>query len=104
MKPNACFINACRGKVCDTNALVEALNNNWIFAAGVDVTDPEPLPSDHPLWNCENAVILPHIGSATFQMRQKMLDIARDNLLCGLYNRDSPNYLTSWHMSAQEQI
>jgi phosphoglycerate dehydrogenase-like enzyme len=64
MKPGALLVNAARGPVVDTHALVRALEEHRIRAA-VDVTDPEPLPEDHPLWNAPNCLITPHIGGST---------------------------------------
>jgi phosphoglycerate dehydrogenase-like enzyme len=61
MKPGALFVNAGRGRTVDTNALLDALTSGRIRAA-LDVTDPEPLPSDHPLWRASNALITPHIA------------------------------------------
>ena len=63
MKPGALFVNAGRGKTVDTDALVEALRSGRIRAA-LDVTDPEPLPSDHPLWHMPNVLITPHVAGA----------------------------------------
>jgi phosphoglycerate dehydrogenase-like enzyme len=60
MKRTAYFINVSRGKLVNTPALVRALKEGWIAGAGLDVTDPEPLPSDHPLWTAGNVVITPH--------------------------------------------
>lgn len=84
MKPSSILINAARGQVVDTDALVTALQEDWIRAAGLDVTDPEPLPPDHTLYSLKNCLITPHIGSATHHTRQKMAAIASENLLAGL--------------------
>jgi glyoxylate reductase len=84
MKPTAILVNVARGPVVDTAALTEALQQQWIYAAAVDVTDPEPLPRGHPLLNCANLTIAPHLGSATVQTRQKMAEISVGNLLRGL--------------------
>ena len=65
MKPSAILVNTARGPIVDTNALVRALNQGWIAGAALDVTDPEPLPIEHPLLLCPNLTIAPHIGSAT---------------------------------------
>ena len=69
MKPTATLVNAARGPVVDTDALVEALAGGTIAAAGLDVTDPEPIPADHPLVALPNCFIVPHIGSATVRTR-----------------------------------
>ena len=93
MKPNAVLVNTSRGPVVDTMALYEALKAGQIFAAGLDVTDPEPLPADHPLYTLDNALIVPHIASASFETRSKMAEMAADNLLAGLAGRLPPNCL-----------
>ncbi len=84
MKPTAFLINVARGPVVDTQALVRALQEGWIAGAGLDVTDPEPLPPDHPLYRLPNCVITPHIGSATHETRKAMARLACENLLRGL--------------------
>jgi glyoxylate reductase len=90
MKPSAILINAARGSMVDTTALVEALQQQKISAAALDVTDPEPLPPDHPLYSLPNCLIVPHIGSATRQTRKKMADLACKNLLAGLRGERLP--------------
>lgn len=87
MKPTAFLINAARGGVVDHAALVEALRVGQIAGAGLDVTEPEPLPRDHPLLGMPNVVIAPHLGSATRQTRHAMARMAVDNLLAGLEGR-----------------
>jgi len=84
MKRTAILINLARGPVVDTAALTEALTQKQIYAAGLDVTDPEPLPRDHPLLRIANVTIAPHLGSATVQTRTKMAEISVENLLLGL--------------------
>ncbi|HUE70528.1 MAG TPA: D-glycerate dehydrogenase [Pirellulaceae bacterium] len=84
MKPTAILVNIARGPVVDTTALTEALQQKRIYAAALDVTDPEPLPRDHPLLELDNVIIAPHLGSATEQTRQKMAEISVENLLLGL--------------------
>lgn len=91
MKPTAVLINTARGAIIDQDALVEALNSGQIGAAGLDVTTPEPLPLDHPLWHAKNVTITPHIGSATRSTRERMADMAVDNLLAGLAGEPLPN-------------
>ncbi len=72
MKPNAVLVNTARGPVVDQQALYHALKEQRIFAAALDVTDPEPLPVDSPLLELDNLIIAPHIASATFQSRDNM--------------------------------
>lgn len=84
MKRTASLINIARGPVVETEALAEALSTKQIYAAGLDVTDPEPLPRDHPLLSLSNVTIAPHLGSATAQTRQKMAEVSVENLLRGL--------------------
>jgi glyoxylate reductase len=90
MKPTSILINVARGPVVDTDALVEALTNRTIYAAGLDVTDPEPLPRGHPLLRLDNVTIAPHLGSATEQTRQRMAEMSIDNLLAGLAGQALP--------------
>jgi phosphoglycerate dehydrogenase-like enzyme len=80
MKPSAYFIAVSRGKLIDTNALTNAMNNSAITAAGLDVTDPEPLPDDHPLRHMDNVVITPHIAGLSEHNRQRSFDLIQDNL------------------------
>ncbi|HZZ72350.1 MAG TPA: D-glycerate dehydrogenase [Pirellulales bacterium] len=84
MKPTAVFINTARGGVVVQSDLVAALRSGQIFAAGLDVTDPEPPDPQDPLLSLPNAIVLPHIASATVQSRDGMAEIAADNLLAGL--------------------
>ncbi len=90
MKPTAILINAARGPVVDTEALVAALNTGEILAAALDVTDPEPLPADHPLVNMDNCIVVPHTASATVQTRDAMATLAARNLLAGLRGEKPP--------------
>jgi lactate dehydrogenase-like 2-hydroxyacid dehydrogenase len=84
MKPGVILINAARGAVVKNQALIAALQSGKIRAAGLDVTDPEPLPPDHILYKLDNCLITPHIGSATYNTRKTMAKIAINNLLAGL--------------------
>jgi len=84
MKPTAVFVNTSRGPVVDQVALAEALRSGKIFAAGLDVTDPEPLPPTHELFALPNCTIVPHIASATTWTRNEMGRICAENLLAGL--------------------
>ena len=90
MKPTARFINVARGKIADTEALYEALRTKQIAYAALDVTDPEPLPGDHPLLTLDNIMITPHIGSATVETRDAMAMLTVDNLLAGLAGNAMP--------------
>ncbi len=90
MKPSAILINMARGPVVQTDALVEALTTGQIAGAGLDVTDPEPLPRDHPLLGMENVIILPHLGSASDRTRYRMLEMTVENLSAGLEGRELP--------------
>ncbi len=83
MKKTAVFINSARGPLVDQTALAEALRTGTIFAAGLDVTDPEPLPPDHELYKLPNCVIAPHIASATVQTRNEMARICAENVIAG---------------------
>ncbi|CAN5389153.1 D-glycerate dehydrogenase [soil metagenome] len=91
MKPSAILVNVARGGVIDHTALVEALREKWIYAAALDVTEPEPLPRDHPLLSMDNVVIAPHLGSATRQTRRNMAQRAVDNLKAGLQGEPLPS-------------
>jgi glyoxylate reductase len=84
MKANAIVVNAARGPVIDPKALFRALSRGEIAGAGLDVTDPEPIPDDDPLLTLENCVIVPHIASASRHTRREMSRIAATNLLNGL--------------------
>jgi glyoxylate reductase len=90
MKPTSILINVSRGPVVDTDALTEALTKRTIYAAGLDVTDPEPLPRGHPLLSLPNVTIAPHLGSATEQTRQRMAEMSLENLLAGLTGKALP--------------
>jgi len=87
MKPTASLINIARGAVVDTAALTEALTARTIRAAALDVTDPEPLPRDHPIFKLDNIIITPHLGSASDQTRHKMAELSVENLFAGLEGR-----------------
>ncbi len=84
MKATAVLVNTARGPIVRTDALRSALADGEIAAAALDVTDPEPLPADHPLLEAPNLLVVPHIGSATHRTRERMADLAVDNLLAAL--------------------
>jgi gluconate 2-dehydrogenase len=94
MKKSAIFINAGRGPVVDEKALIEALQNGEIHAAGLDVFEQEPLPVDSPLLTMPNVVALPHIGSATHETRYNMAATAVDNLIAALGGKVEKTALT----------
>ncbi|HTX91631.1 MAG TPA: NAD(P)-dependent oxidoreductase, partial [Anaerolineales bacterium] len=91
MKPTAVLVNTSRGPVVDQAALYDALSKKQIFAAGLDVTVPEPLPTDSPLLTLENCIVVPHIASASWQTREKMSVMAAENLIAGLKGERLPN-------------
>jgi len=84
MKSTCVFVNTARGPIHHHADLYEALRTGEIFAAGLDVTDPEPINPDDPLLTLPNCVIAPHIGSGTVSSRNGMSEIAADNLLAGI--------------------
>ena len=84
MKSTAVLINTARGGVVDLEALLDALRDRQIAYAALDVTEPEPIPADHPLLNLPNCIVVPHIASASVATRTKMATIAAQNLLAGL--------------------
>ena len=91
MKPTAILINTSRGSLIDPEALFVALRDRRITAAALDVTDPEPLPPDHPLLTLDNLIVTPHISSASIATRKKMAMMAATNLVDGLLGR-VPSY------------
>lgn len=91
MKRSAILINMARGGVVDTDALYEALSTGRICGAGIDVTQPEPLPRNHPLLRLQNLVITPHLGSASDRTRRRMIEMTIENLRAGLAGNPLPN-------------
>jgi glyoxylate reductase len=94
MKPTAYLVNTARGPIVDSEALGRALQAGRIAGAALDVTDPEPLPGDHPLLRAPNLLVLPHLGSATEATRARMADMAVNNLLAGLAGDAMPHAVT----------
>jgi len=90
MRPSAYLVNVSRGAVVVTGDLTRALADGWIAAAGLDVTDPEPLPPDHPLLDLPNSLVVPHIASASTSTRTAMARLAVENLLAGIEDRPLP--------------
>jgi lactate dehydrogenase-like 2-hydroxyacid dehydrogenase len=91
MGPDSYLVNTARGPIVDTAALTDALEQRTIAGAALDVTDPEPLPAEHPLLRAPNLVVAPHLGSASRATRAEMADIAVDNLLAGLSGDRMPH-------------
>jgi glyoxylate reductase len=91
MKRTAVLVNSARGAIVDNLALFEALRDGKIAFAALDVTDPEPIPSSHPLLTLSNIIITPHIASATVATRTKMGLMAAENLIVGLKGQMPPN-------------
>ncbi|HLM09256.1 MAG TPA: D-glycerate dehydrogenase [Thermoleophilaceae bacterium] len=94
MKPTAYLVNTARGPVVRADGLAEALHAGWIAGAALDVTDPEPLAGDDPLLEAPNLLVVPHVASATHATRERMADMAVDNLLAGLAGERMPNEAT----------
>ncbi len=90
MRGDAYLVNIARGPLVDTAALVEALAAGSIAGAALDVTDPEPLPPDHPLVGLPNCLVVPHIGSASVRARRAMAQLAVDNLAAALRGGPMP--------------
>jgi glyoxylate reductase len=90
MKRTAILVNTARGAVVDTQALVKALKEGWIAAAALDVFEEEPLPPDHPLTKLPNVVLVPHIGSATRETRERMACLVLENLLAFRDGKEPP--------------
>ena len=97
MKNTAFIINTSRGQIIDQRALIKALRSRWIAGAGLDVYEKEPICISSPLLSMNNVIILPHIGSATFQIRSKMARVAAENLL-NILNGIEPLYLVNPHI------
>ena len=91
MKTSAYVVNTARGPIVDSEALRAALVSGEIAGAALDVTDPEPLPRGHPLLDAPNLIVIPHLGSATHATRERMADMAVDNLLAGLADERMPH-------------
>ena len=90
MKPSAVLVNTARGAVVNQRALADALQHGQIAAAGLDVYEQEPIAPDDPLLRCENATLVPHLGSATHATRARMARVAAENIVAGLQGRRPP--------------
>ena len=91
LKPGAILVNTARGPIVDQEALADALHAGRLGAAALDVTDPEPLPPEHPLLAAPNLIVLPHLGSATHATRERMAELAVENLKAGLAGTPLPH-------------
>ncbi|CAH1736955.1 glyoxylate reductase/hydroxypyruvate reductase-like [Aphis gossypii] len=91
MKSNAILVNIGRGQLVDQDALVEALKEKRIRGAGLDVMTPEPLPLDHPLMSLDNVLLLPHIGTTTYETEEEMAMMTVQNILAAVDGRSMPN-------------
>jgi glyoxylate reductase len=91
MKPGAVLVNTARGPIVDLDALYLALKSGHIFAAGLDVTEPEPINGDNPLLKLDNCIIVPHLGSASQWTREQMGILAAENLIAGLKGEQLPH-------------
>ena len=80
MKPGTYFINVSRGKTVQTDALVAALKSGHLAGAGLDVTDPEPLPRDHPLWDLSNVVLTPHVAWNSDHVWDRLMALFKENI------------------------
>lgn len=94
MKPGAVFVNTARGGLVDEDALLDALESGHIFGAGLDVTEPEPLPPDHPLLRRPDVVVTPHIASATAESRVRIFRAAFGQVVAVLAGR-RPDHLVN---------
>jgi len=97
MRPTAILVNTARGAIVDQDALAQALHEGRIAGAALDVSDPEPLPGAHPLMRAPNLILTPHIGSATRAARERMAELAVENLLAGLDGRPMPHEANARH-------
>jgi glyoxylate reductase len=95
MKPGAILVNTARGGIVDQEALVEAVRSGRLGGAALDVTDPEPLPLEHPLFELPHVVITPHIGSAGAATRARMAEMAAANIIAALAGDRPPNALNN---------
>jgi phosphoglycerate dehydrogenase-like enzyme len=83
MRPGGVLVNIARGSIVDTAALIEALNSGHLSGAGLDVSDPEPPPPDHPLWSCPNLIVTPHVsGMGSPAVRRRIGALVMDNVGC----------------------
>lgn len=94
MKKGAIIINTARGPIIDQKALYDALKSGHLGAAGLDVMEKEPIPTDDPLIKLPNVVLLPHIGSASIETREAMARLAAENVVAALKGKKMPAEVT----------
>ena len=94
MRPGVILVNTARGGLVDHEALMAALDDGTVRAAGLDVTDPEPLPFDHPLWQRREVMVTPHVASATVRGRERMVGMAVEQVLMALAG-ERPTHLVN---------
>ncbi|MBB6732438.1 D-2-hydroxyacid dehydrogenase [Cohnella zeiphila] len=99
MKPDALFVNIGRGSSVDTDALVDALREGRLGGAGLDVFDPEPLPADHPLWEMDNVIVMPHIGGMTDHYKDRLAALFIENLQDYLKNGAPSRNVVDYRLS-----
>ncbi|HHY47638.1 MAG TPA: D-glycerate dehydrogenase [Firmicutes bacterium] len=102
MKKTAILINSARGPIVDTDALYEALRDGVIAGAGLDVTEPEPIPADHPILKLDNLTIAPHIASASVATRTTMATMAAENCVAALKGEVPPNLVNPEVLKVRE--
>lgn len=95
MKPTSIFINTARGGIHNESDLLDALRDGTLWGAGLDVTNPEPMASDNPLLGMENVAVLPHIGSATMEARDRMAEMVAKNIIAFVRGEPIPNPVTA---------
>jgi phosphoglycerate dehydrogenase-like enzyme len=106
MKRGAVFVNTARGGLVDNDALLAALDDGSLFAAGLDVTEPEPLPADHPLLHRDDVVVTPHIASATTSGKARIFRSAFEQVVDALAGR-RPAHLVNpevWDSPASRRL
>ncbi|MDE2993344.1 MAG: D-glycerate dehydrogenase, partial [Chloroflexota bacterium] len=101
MKNTAVLVNSARGPVVDPDALYEALRDGEIDSAGLDVTEPEPLPADHRLLTLDNCLVVPHIASASYETRAAMSQLAAENIVAVLSGKKPPTPVNPEVVEAQ---
>ncbi len=102
MKRGAVFVNAARGGLVDQAALLAALESGWLFGAGLDVTEPEPLPPDHPLLNRDDVIVTPHIASGTADGKRRLFETAFEQVLMALDGERPPHVVNPEVWDRQE--